>query len=330
MKRLIVISLLLVAIGIGGFSALTHSGSDQESIDLGISFPNIAGGNQNVAFELVASRLPTQHDLMVYRVKNREVTPAAVQEIGKILGIDGEALPVEDGKKISMMGYSRGQSLQLLVWVDSGAIELRCGDTGAQLYPSLKPDLPSNEQAKQIALDFLEDIALLPSNEEIKACEIVNGGSYSQVYLEMVEETGKVIEKTVEEYPTHLLVRFPRMIDGHLVVGPGAKFGVRITDGGEVASIVRAWRNIEPYKDFEVKSPEEAYKQLEGGLGSHSLPPGCAHVSIQEIELGYWMDSMDEQQDYVAPVYVFKGKCFDEDGNYTEEYTGYCEAVKKS
>jgi len=44
--------------------------------------------------------------------------------------------------------------------------------------------------------------------------------------------------------------------------------------------------------------------------------------------LAYWMEPLDEHQEYVVPVYEFKGKCLDKDGEYIEDFTGWCEAVK--
>jgi hypothetical protein len=116
-------------------------------------------------------------------------------------------------------------------------------------------------------------------------------------------------------------------IDGVPLAGPGAKFGVRIGDGGEVVSVYRVWRETEPYKEISIRAPQEAYQDLPAGKGSYLASSQCKKVVVESVSLAYWMEAADEKQEYVVPVYEFQGKCLDAEGQYLEDFTGWCQAT---
>jgi hypothetical protein len=126
-------------------------------------------------------------------------------------------------------------------------------------------------------------------------------------------------------YVTHLLVIFAREIDGVRVTG--TTLNVRIGDGGEVVQLTMVWREVEPYKKVSIRSPEEAYQELIAGEGSCPVPSGCQKVVVEKITLAYWMEPAPIQQEYVIPVYEFKGKCLDSNGEYLEDFIGWCQAT---
>jgi hypothetical protein len=175
---------------------------------------------------------------------------------------------------------------------------------------------------------------LLPADATVgSGCEIevVTGGTYAveqEAPQEGVEEGGETESGLVKEYVAHLLVRFHRQIDGFPVTGAGSKFGVRIGDEGGVITVIKVWREVTAHNEVAINTPEQAYQELESGTGSYYAPPDCQKVVIEQVYLAYWMEPLDEHQEYVVPVYEFKGKCLDRDGEYLEDFAGWCEAVK--
>jgi hypothetical protein len=293
----------------------------------------LAGPSGNPSFELAATDLSANNTMMVYKVENPVVTTDSVWEIGRKLGFEGSAGYIDGGIKIAMLDEGAEEVRQLSVWVNSGAVEYAIVHPD-KLYPPEPPNLPSEEEAGQIAIDFLTQSGLLPTDATIGGgyeIEVVTGGTYAieeEAPQEGVEEGGETEPEVVEEYVAHLLVRFHRQIDGFPVTGSGNKFGVRIGDEGEVITILKVWREVTPYNEVVINTPEQAYQELKSGAGSYDVPLDCEKVVVEQIYLAYWMEPLDEHQEYVVPVYEFKGKCLDKDGEYLEDFTGWCEAVK--
>lgn len=299
-----------------------------------VDFPSAAGPSGNPGFELAATDLPANNTMMVYEVGNPVVTTDSVEEIGRKLGFEGDAGYIDRDTKIAMLDEGEEEVRQLSVWVNSGAVEYAIVYPD-KLYPPEPPNLPSEEEARQIAIDFLAESGLLPADATVgDGCEaeVVTGGTYAveeeAPQEEGVEEGGEIGPEVVEEYVTHLLVRFHRQIDGFPVIGSGNKFGVRIGDEGEVITILKVWREVTPYNEVVIKTPEQAYQELKSGAGSYYAPLDCEKVLVEQVYLAYWMEPLDEHQEYVVPVYEFKGKCLDKDGEYLEDFVGWCEAIK--
>ena len=293
----------------------------------------LAGPSGNPAFELAATDLRTNNTMMVYKVENPVVTTDSVREIGRKLGFEGGAGYIDGETKIAMLDEGAEEVRQLSVWVNSGAVEYAIVYPD-KLYPPEPPNLPSEDEAKQIAIDFLAQSGLLPPDATVDGsyeAEVVTGGIYGiekEVPEEVPEEGGEIEPEVVEEYATHLLVRFQRQIDGFPVTGPGNQLGVRIGDEGEVITILKVCREVTPYDEVVIKTPEQAYQELKSGTGSYDAPLDCETVVVEQVYLAYWMEPLDQHQEYVLPVYEFKGKCLDKDGEYLEDFVGWCEAVK--
>jgi len=293
----------------------------------------LAGPSGNPDFELTATDLPANNTMMVYKVENTVVTIDSVREIGGKLGFEGSAGYIDGDTKIAMLDEGAEEVRQLSVWVDSGAVEYAIVYPD-KLYPPEPPNLPSEEEAKQIAIDFLGQSGLLPPDSTVGGsceAEVVAGGTYGieqEVPEEVAEEGGEIEPEVADEYVAHLLVRFHRQIDGFPVTGSGNQLGVRIGDEGEVITVLIVWRGVTPYDEVVINNPEQAYQELKSGAGSYYAPPDCEKVVVEQVYLAYWMEPLDEHQEYVVPVYEFKGKCLDKDGEYLEDFVGWCEAVE--
>lgn len=289
--------------------------------DYRINFPRFAGTSGDVTFELATTIVPVENTLMVYQVQKQEITPDSVIGIGRKLGFQGDAGFIDRETKIAMLDEQEDEVRQLSVWVNSGAIEYAI--VAPDKLFQYSPDLPSQEEAKLIAVQFLTETGLLPDGVITESIEVVPGGSVSGAKK---TETGTV---EVEENISHWLVRFPRQIDGLPVANSGGNtLAVRIGDRGEVINVFKLWREVEPYGEVELVSPQQAYQELISGMGECYIPPDCEKVIIEQVNLTYWMEPIDQQQDYVVPVYEFKGKCLDKNGSVVDDYTGWTEAIK--
>jgi len=321
----ITIAVLLIATGSSYslYSNLLSSGNAGFSVN----FPYAAGPSGNPSFELATAGLPSNNKMMVYRVENPVVTTDSVKEIGGKLGFEGGANYIDEETKIAMLDEEAEEVRQLSVWVDSGAVEYAIVYPD-KLYPLEPPNLPSEEEARQIAIDFLDQSGLLPADSAIGddlEAEVLVGGTYGtreKVPDEVMDEAGEIKPEGDEEYVTHLLVRFHRQINGFPVNGVGSKFGVRIGDKGEVVAMLKVWRELTPYNEVVINTPEQAYQELTSGTGSYYAPLDCEKVVVEQVYLAYWMEPLDEHQEYVVPVYEFKGRCLDKDGEYLKDFVG--------
>jgi hypothetical protein len=282
---------------------------------------NLAGDviETGMTYVLDVDSMPDESEMMIYKIDDQAVTADSVQKIGKGLGLSGDTGLIDRDTKYAMLKETEdGEVWQLSVWVNSGAVEYMIVYPD-KLYPSIVPDLPSEEEAKTIAVEFLQETGLWPSDADEKDIEIIAGGTYE----EADSSTGEILK----QYNTHLLVRINRSIDGYRVEGAGSDFSVRIGDDSEVLSVFKSWRNVAQYEKMKVKTAMAAYKDLQAGLGVGTYTVGCSSVVIQEVSLVYWMESIDDVQEYLLPVYLFSGECLDADGKVIGEFEAYCEAI---
>ncbi len=315
MRKLIVIILVGLMVVAGGFYPLyadlvsrgekgTSGVAERETFQVNLPASGMA---EDITFELATEFPAVDNEMMVYKAKAPDVTIEKVIEMGRKLGFEGSAGFIDDATKIAMLDESGGEVRQLMVWVNSGAVALLMPD---KLYPPAPPTLPSNEEAGKIATQFLAEAGLLPAG--VYVSEVVEGGTCSG---------------PEGSYVAHLLVRFSYEIDRFSVTGTGAKFGVRIGDQGEVVDLYRVWRETEAYKEISIKAPQEAYQDLMAGKGSYVTPSECQKVVVEKISLAYWIEPAPEEQEYVVPVYEFKGKCLDGEGQYQDDLIGWVNAT---
>jgi hypothetical protein len=319
----IIIAVLLIAAG-GSYPLYSDliRGSDES---FSVDFPSIEAPSGHPDFELAAINLPSNNKMMVYKVENPVVTTDSVQQIGGMLGFEGSASYIDRGERIAMLDEGAEEVRHLSVFIESGAVEYIIVYPD-KLYPAEPPNLPSEEEARQIAIDFLAQSGLLPADAKAGdsyETDVVTGGTCG-----IVEEGGETEPEVIEEYVAHLLVRFHRQIDGFPVTGSGNNFGVRIGDEGEVIAALNVWRAVTPYNEVIIDTPEQAYQELKSGAGSYYTPLDCEKVVVEQVYLAYWMELLDQHQEHVVPIYEFKGKCLDKDGEYLEDFVGWCKAVK--
>ena len=300
MKKISIVT--LIAVLLIGFSACSNT-DNKDASQLAL-FPGEA--STSVVFELSGTLVETPDTMIIYEIKPAEVTTDSVRALGTKLGFTGEAGPTDQGI-IGMSNEKTGAMLR--IDTNSGAIEFSYNRLD-KLFPEGVPVLPSDEESKQIACDYLTAIGLLP--DDVKASDVVEGGG-----------SGNIVK--------HLLVRFEREIGGIPVTGPGSKFDVRIGKNGEIVMFLLAHQEIKaPKENATIISSVKAYDHLSVGKGEYVVPMNCEKVVIENIRLAYYMGQLTEQQALLLPVFEFQGKCLDKDENYLEDFVGWTEALATS
>jgi hypothetical protein len=76
------------------------------------------------------------------------------------------------------------------------------------------------------------------------------------------------------------------------------------------------------------KSVQQAYQELLTDK-IYYAPIESRKVKINNVTIAYWLESIGKGQDYVAPVYIFKGTCLDESGKQLDTpFIDVIEALK--
>ena len=261
-------------------------------------------------FELATDFPSVPDTVKIYKVVHPNITAEWVTELGRKFGFTGEARqPAEGQESTRILDKETGAVLR--VFLKSGGVEYYASRNLDPILYVKNPSLPSYEEAERIATDFLTEKGLLPADRYVEEVDV--GGTYGGVV-------------------THLLVTFGRDIDGIPV--SGGKFSVRVGDKGEIGQAMIMHREVEPYQqDVPIKSPAEAFEDLkDGNVGEgvpvYTQPPRCAKVVIDEMYLVYLMGAIVSKQEYVTPLYKFKGERLDEADNFLGGFTGWVQAVK--
>lgn len=156
----------------------------------------------------------------------------------------------------------------------------------------IKPSLPSPEQAKETADNLLAKLETLRSPSLQIAYQSVEPGEW---YAPGPENAWVV----------HLNVNYELKYANMPIIG-GSDVVVSIGDEGRIVEFRGGWRNVEPGDDVSITvTPEQALENMGPNLrlGGH-IPK---ELIINNIELGYWAEAVDNRQDTLLPIYVFEG-----------------------
>jgi hypothetical protein len=259
-----------------------------------------------VSFEASAS-LPNFPDkLQVYKMVYPELNEEYMKNLGAKFGLTGEVL--EDSSGFAMQNKETGAYLS--IQRPTGTIKydlVSYFNTPDAVFLKTPPILPPDAEALKIANDFLVDRDLLPK-----------GFVASKVYVG--DRFGNI--------PTTLLIIFKQAIT---TIGPGAYHNIRIGDGGKIVQVSLNMINpldLPLQEMVAVKSVNQAYEEAKAGKDFYA-PSAARKVNIDNVTIAYWLEAIDKSQDYVVPVFVFRGTCQDANGKQLNDPFGaIVEAVK--
>lgn len=288
----------------------------------------------NNSYNLLMDSFPMfSGTIMAYKTVTPVVTKEYVQGLGSTFGFSPGTEPVLSDfsdifgtlcanqsytlRSTGDMGMER-YSRELCVYFPSGAIMYVNYDL-SNVQPT---SLPDTVASKKIAEDFLDKNGLMPSDA------IFNSVSPGQ---------SSFMNTSV------MIVLYDRKINGLPVVSAGYPKGnqleIDLGNNGEIAQFYETWREVQPYKKVSIKTPQKAYDDLQNGKDvltetylweSLCGMTGYGTANITDISLGYLMQPSEQEQEYVMPVYIFKGNITGPDfngKNTTIQYTAYVNAT---
>jgi hypothetical protein len=132
------------------------------------------------------------------------------------------------------------------------------------------------------------------------------------------DKTGNVIPRNGE-----VTVGFSRKINNLEVKGSGVS--VTIGGNGDIIGYYANWRDYEPYKEYPVISSDIAFSKLKNeGIAVGMNQPES--ISIDTVYLAYKTKAAAYDEEYLEPVWVFKGQAMDKDSK-VNSVTGYIPAL---
>jgi len=164
-------------------------------------------------------------------------------------------------------------------------------------YMKIQDNIPTEDEAIQIAESFIMD----------------NGGLPKDAYLERVEQgymekRNYKTDELIEKRPMETRVNYERKINGYDVIGPGDSIAISIGEDGKILGYMWTWRTLEEAGEIEILSSEEAITKLENGqLMEIPISPYANPLTIEEASIAYYSEVMGEYQQYYTPVWIFSG-----------------------
>jgi len=240
--------------------------------------------------------------LPVFELLAPQVKQARAQATAILTDMSGGMLP--EKAQVTERGNAivhRAGSNEVEIQKASGGIFAR--DTEQLWNRKLKPTLPSQAQARQIADQFLARNRLLPQGNAWVQADFAGYGDSGVIFM---TETGqeKIILNQQVNYDVGITIAGQRLP----VVGGGGNFKVFVGDGGAVIGYHGVWRPLRRVVAHEEILPqEEAEAQFREQMGELNL------TRVESL-LAYYSASSLEGQTYVAPVWVVMAEA-EIDGN---------------
>lgn len=283
-----IVSLLLVLSPLGSFPVMTAEKFGQNYSEQQSPASDVTGIPSH-AFVLDAT-LPSGPDkILVYKVVPFRCTRRDVITLGEQFGLSAADRIKEgrDGFGIMKEDHSMHAYLMNTGWAEftnSNRV-----DTVNSI--DVPENLPSDDEAVQIATTFLRERDLFPDGAEFKKT------THGRIYQLVRNAENSVTWEDIN-------VWFGRTLNGYPV--EGTQLMLAIGGRGDVIEYFTNWREYEPYRELPVKSPERAFEELK----TKRITAGMITwetVSIREIYLAYHTKAGAEKEYYLEPVWVFKG-----------------------
>ncbi len=226
--------------------------------------------------------------IMVYKVVQPHYTRQDIISLGEKFNMSPS-----DDMKGGADGFGRAskdRSIQAYIST-TGFVEYHNSNRAHTINPLDVPEnLPSDEEAIAIATKFLKDRDLLPEGA------VSNGVTHGKI-------TRSEVGNQIVEWED-IEVWFDRELNGYPV--EGTQLMLAIGGHGDVLEYFTNWRTYEPYKEFAVKAPEHALEELK----TTGVPVGMNipdNFMINKMYLGYHTKAGAYTENYLEPVWVFKG-----------------------
>jgi hypothetical protein len=233
------------------------------------------------------TELPESPDkLNYYSTVTPEVTAEWVQGIGDKMGILDEVGFTTSGNRFIMKQGDKW----LEVNGDNGAVTVR----GLHIPHETDSSLSSSENAAVIATEFVKYLGLWDDNITFNTVSL----RYEDILSK--QEWGVYFNQDVGGYP---------------MVGGAKHFHVIVNLYGTILSAGFYNPELEYAGEVDCITVQEAYDLfLDGEVLDFIFSPSFNKVSVNDVYIGYYIESQTELQEYFMPVYVFAGELFTSSG----------------
>ncbi|NIP24721.1 MAG: hypothetical protein GWN55_04840 [Phycisphaerae bacterium] len=247
------------------------------------------------SFKLLCPLPEVPEKMMIYKAVDPRISQKDITQLMKAFGLEGKIVDrrrqfvVRDGHKV------------LEVFKQSGTGYLRFSNDQKLAAEKRAKKLPSEHKAIVKAKEFLRTHGLLSKNT------FFVGTGYHE-FREYNSE-GELFARG----RSAIAVGFGFKIEEMRVEGPGAKASVIFGEGGEIIGASKIWREIQPDKQKKILTPEEAFTRFKQRWPTELEPQQLeqaeikTEVNIREVYLTYYAKPGCLPQDYLEPIYVFKG-----------------------
>jgi len=225
-----------------------------------------------------------------YAVEPVTVDEAYVENLGNNLGIYSSVEYYGDGNY-----YMASGDLYLAVNQIAG---FDYGDLSKLWLPyESAPSLPSLEQARQYADNFLTGAGVLP-DDALAEPDLL----YSDVQGLADKGSGNVLD----EFPTDIQVCYKREVNSYPVVGAGSVSLAYIDQNGDVSGLSQIWRDYSMGGSVEIYDSTDVMDLFDQWQGKIVLTgtPLIQDYTLSDIALAYYEEGFGQEQDYIFPVYM--------------------------
>lgn len=267
----------------------------------------------NVNFKTANMKLPSVKEAKVYKFAKKNISTK---------DFEGQAKKLEIGNVVKNK-VDKAMGNLLIAEDENKYLEIE-KDTGALTYLNKKAretkargnlNIPSNEESIKLATNFLNNLNWLPSNFKV---------------VEVTEDSERPANVDVSEkgFVTNKTVHFYKFISGNIPVYGVSRILVEIGENGVIESVRKFHKDEVEQSSYSLKTPEAAIDELKRGNAIHDIAPDSLDADIEQIDLAYWEDAGSiDNQPFLQPVYVIKGKYNKLDKSNSEKFNAIVPAV---
>jgi hypothetical protein len=229
--------------------------------------------------------------LNYYSTITPEITAEWVQTIGDKLGILDEVRSSTSGSRFIMSEDDEYLEVNGI----NGSVTVR----EVHIPHEMDSSLSSSENAAIIATEFVKYLGLWDDNITF------NNVSLRYEDIPIKQEWGVYFRQDIGSYP---------------MVGAAKNFHVIVNPYGTILSAGFYNPELEYAGEVDCITVREAYDMfLDGEARDFIFSPGFKKVEVNDVYIGYYIESQTELQEYFMPAYVFEGELTTSSGD-TERF----------
>jgi hypothetical protein len=269
--------------------------------------------NCEIVWNVPTNQMPNA--LWTYKTIPQHFSDKAISNLvalGSFTRRDRKKITAEDFAKLSseervaakgLIGFvNKDETRSLGIFPATGYIHYRDDRAGPAQFEAVE-DVPSEAEAYELALKLLDqleiprsELARKPNSSELLTFKEV--GRWGRMY--------KDDRKRVEKIKSRGIF-FIRQIDGVTFAGIGVGAGayVNFVSHAKVEQLEVVWRNLQPYKKYEVASPGQIIQWIKDGKAAMPAPnvnpAEVKKLTITDISPQYMGALGETRQDFTYP-----------------------------